>query len=301
MVRRTCSRALVGVMILALGVTGCGSSNSSPPTPTSPTPTPTPMPTPTPTPTPTTASLTGTVSNVGGEGIGGATVTVLDGSDAGTSVGTNSNGEYSFASLTTGNVNFSATASLYQETRVGITVDGTSTLNFTLTRAMVPLGGSVESSTGARIAGATVTVLDGTHAGETAVTNDAGDYRFASLTTGNVNFKATATGYDEDRRGTLVNGTASLNFTLTLVPTLTIAGEIISGGTGTAVQEWRFTVTTNDTFASYNWDFGDGSTATNSRPVEQHVYRTKGTRTVTVTGVRADGTTLESTLEITID
>ena len=291
MVQRACPRALVGVIILALGVTGCT-------TPTTPT-----TPTPTPTPTPTTASLTGTVSNASGEGIGGATVTVLDGSDAGTSVGTNSNGEYSFASLTTGTVNFSATASLYQDARAGIAVDvdGTNTLNFTLTRAMVPLGGSVESSTGARIAGATVTVLDGTNAGETAVTNDAGDYLFASLTAGNANFQATATGYAEDRRGTLVNGTASLNFTLTLVPTLTIAGEIISGGTGSAVQEWRFTVTTNDTFASYNWDFGDGSTATNSRPVEQHVYRTKGTRTVTVTGVRANGTTLESTLEITID
>ena len=243
------------------------------------------------------------MSNASGEGIGGATVTVLDGSDAGTSVGTNSNGEYSFASLTTGTANFSATASLYQEARVGIAVDvdATNTLNFTLTRAMVPLGGSVESSTGARIAGATVTVLDGTNAGETAVTNDAGDYLFASLTAGNANFQAEATGYAEDRRGTLVNGTASLNFTLTFVPTLTIAGEIISGGTGSAVQEWRFTVTTNDTFASYNWDFGDGATATNSRPVEQHVYRTKGTRTVTVTGVRADGTTLKSTLAITID
>ena len=102
----------------------------------------------------------------------------------------------------------------------------------------------------------------------------------------------------------LVNGTNSLNFTLTLTPlppSITITGERIIGGTGTAIQEWRFTLTTNQTFALYNWDFGDGTAAGDGGIEQQHVYRTKATRTVTVTGVRADGTTLNGTLEVVID
>ena len=294
MVRRTCLLALVGVVVLALGVAGCGSNSDSSPTPTSPTPT----------PTATTASLTGTVSNSSSEGISGATVTVLNGPETGNTAVANSSGVYTFDSLTAGNTNFSVAASLYEDTRAGVAADGTNTLNFTLTRATVPLGGSVTASTGERIVGATVTVLDGPNTGDTAVTTDGGDYQFASLTTGNANFKATATGYDDDRRGVLVNGTNSLNFTLTAVPaaaSITITAEIISGGTGTPVQEWRFTVTTNQTFASYNWDFGDGSSATDGGVEQQHLYTTFSARTVTVTGVYADGTTLDGTLEITID
>ena len=304
MVRRTCPRSLVGVVVLALGVAGCGSSDRSSSTPTSPTA----APTPTPAPTATTASLTGTVSNSSSEGISGATVTVLDGPEAGETAVANGSGVYSFDSLTVGNTNFSVTASLYQDARAGVAVDGTNTLNFTMTRATVPLGGSVTASTGERIVGATITVLDGPNTGDTAVTTDGGDYRFTSLTTGNANFKAAATGYDDDRRGVLVNGTNSLNFTLTAVPataSMTITAELISGGTGSPIQEWRFTVTTNQTFESYNWDFGDGAAATGLGTerglVQQHVYVTKATRTVTVTGVYADGTTLDATLEITID
>jgi len=233
---------------------------------------------------------------------------VLDGSEAGETAVANSSGVYTFDSLTTGNTNFSVTASLYQDTRAGVAVDGTNTLNFTMTRATVPLGGSVTASTGERIVGATVTVLDGVNTGDTAVTDSAGDYRFASLTTGNVNFKTTASGYFEKSQGTSVDGTNSLNFTLTPVPaaaSITITAELISGGTGAPLQEWRFTATTNQTFATYNWDFGDGAAATGLGAerglVQQHLYTTKATRTVTVTGVYADGTTLDGTLEITID
>ena len=284
MVRRTGLRALVGVVVLAFGVAGCNSDSNSSPTPTSPTPTPTPA--------ATTASLTGTVSNSSSERIGGAIVTVLDGPDAGTSVGTNSNGEYSFASLTIGNANLSAAASLYQEFRAGVAIDGTNTLNFTLARQTVALGGNVTASTGEAISGATVTVLDGANVGVTAVTSSSGSYQFTALTAGNANFKATASLYDEDRRGVLVNGTNSLNFTLTLtpvavIPSITITGVIVSGGTGTA-QEWKFTATTNQAFVSYNWNFGDGSSASNRGAVEQHLYSTFATRTVTVTGVRHD-------------
>jgi len=292
-----CPRALICVLVLALGVAGCGSSDSSSSTPTSPTPTPTP------TPTTTTASLTGTVSNSSSQGISGATVTVLDGPEAGASVATNSSGVYTFDSLTTGNTNFSVTATFYQDSSGGVFIDGTNTLNFTMTRATVPLGGSVEASTGERIVGATVTILDGVNVGETAVTNTNGDYRFAALVSGNVNFKASATGYADDRRGILVDGLVSLNFALTFTPTLTITSEIVSGGPGTAIQDWRFTATTNQIFVSYKWDFGDGQTLTGGGAVQQHLYfRTQGGDfTVSVTGVRADESTLDATLDITIE
>ena len=222
--------AVVGLLVLTLGVAACGDSDSptspSPSPAPSPTPTPTPIPTPTPTPEPTAASLSGTVSDTGGGRIGGATVTVLDGTNAGQSAQANSNGEY----------------------------------------------------------------------------------QFASLPVANANLVATASGYIEDRRGTFVNGSNTLNFTLTPeppppppVPTLTIASSIVSGGPGTAIQEWRFTATSNVTISSYDWDFGDGVTATGSGAIEQHVYRTRDTFTVTVTGHRPDGSTVEGELEIEVE
>ena len=155
------------------------------------------------------------------------------------------------------------------------------------------LAGIVTSSAGTRIGGARVTVLDGPNSGQAVETNGNGEYRFDSLSISNVNFSATASGFDEDRRGTFVNGTNTLNFTLTprpVVQTVTITPNCcISGGPGTAIQEWSFTATTtgNPTITSWNWDFGDGFTATNSGPDEQHVYQKKGTFTVTVTATRS--------------
>lgn len=205
----------VFVLVLSLGVAGCGSDAP----PTSPTPTPTPAPTPTPTPTPTPAPTTASLS------------------------------------------------------------------------------GTVTSSTGTRIAGARITALDGPNAGQGVDANGNGEFRFDSLTIANTNFSATANGYTEDRRGTFVDGTNTLNFTLTLRPvaqTLSVTANCcISGGTGTTVQEWSFAATTsgNPTITNWSWDFGDGFTASNSGPAEQHVYRNKGTYTVTLTATRAGNAT----------
>ena len=80
-------------------------------------------------------SLTGTVSGSDAGRLSGATVTFLDGVNAGRSVTTNSNGEYRFDSVTEGNANLAARASGYSEARGGVFVNGTNTLNFTLQRA----------------------------------------------------------------------------------------------------------------------------------------------------------------------
>ena len=143
----------------------------------------------------------------------------------------------------------------------------------------------MSSSGGQRISGATVRVIDGVDTGKTATTNSNGEYRFDSLTIANVNFSATASGYQEDRRGTFVNGTNTLNFTLTPVPqlpTLTVtAREFIRSST---YAEWKFTATTsNATFRNWVWEFGDGNTASNTGPEEAHNYFEEGDFTVKVT------------------
>jgi hypothetical protein len=177
----------------------------------------------------------------------------------------------------------------------------------------VALTGTVASDAGARIAGATVTALDGVNAGRTTTTDSSGVFHFDGLTFGNDNFSATATGFFDDRRGITVDGTATINFVLrtppppppptpVVVPTLGITTRIISGGFGSATQEWGFSANPSDkSFTTFDWDFGDGSTAGGSGPDEQHVYRRKATFTVTVVGHRKDNpTTVTATLDVTI-
>jgi PKD repeat protein len=136
------------------------------------------------------------------------------------------------------------------------------------------------------------------------VTNGNGDFRFDSLTIAGMNFSATATGYLEARAGVVVNGTNTLAFVLTPAPppdpAITITSRIIAGGPGTASQEWGFTAASGATFTSYDWDFGDGASSIDGRADEQHVYRTKGSLTVTVTGRRASGGPVVGTLKIEV-
>ena len=204
------------MLVLVLSATACSDGDSSTPTAPTPSPAPGPTPGPTPTPSPTTASLSGTVSNTGGQRIGGARVTVLDGPNSGQSVEANGDGEYRFGSLTIGSVNFSANASDYLEDRRSVFVDGANTLHFTLA-----------------------------------------------------------------------------------APSITITARIISGGPGIPTQEWAFVASGTVSFTSYDWDFGDGTTLTDSRAEEQHVY-TRGKYTVTVTGKRASGSPVVGTLEIDV-
>src|SRR5687767_1707862 len=191
------------LLIAAIAVIGASCSGDDSPSPTTPTPTPAPAPapapapSPAPAPTPTSVALTGVVTNSGGDRLPGAIITILDGSNSGRSTGTNSSGEYRLDGLAATNANVSATATFYAEQRAGVFINGTNTLNFTLTRATVSLSGAVENANREKISGATVTVLDGPDKDKTSTTSSNGDYRFESLTAGDVNFKAVATGYLE--------------------------------------------------------------------------------------------------------
>jgi PKD repeat protein len=147
------------------------------------------------------------------------------------------------------------------------------------------VSGTVSSSGGQRISGATVRVIDGVDTGKTATTNSNGEYRFDSLTIANVNFSATASGYQEDRRGTFVNGTNTLNFTLAPIPqnpTITLTATEFIRTVGYA--EWKFLATgSNATFRNWSWEFGDGNSANSGRPDESHNYFAEGEYTVKVT------------------
>ncbi len=140
---------LIGVELVTAS---CG-SNSAPTTPTTvttPNPTPSPSPTPAPTPTPQpppTVSLTGVVRAENGSVLVGATVRILDGANAGRSTRTGNSGGYRFDGLTSENANLSAVASRYDESRSGLFIDGTNTLNFTL-RTTVPWGVTGGSNSG---------------------------------------------------------------------------------------------------------------------------------------------------------
>jgi PKD repeat protein len=145
-------------------------------------------------------------------------------------------------------------------------------------------------------------VLDGPNAGLSVTTNANGSYRFNALAIANMNFSATASGYLEKRAGTFVSGTNGLDFVLESIPppppapapppspTITIGTRIISGGGGSSTQEWGFSAVSNVTdYTSYDWTFGDGGISFNAGSEEQHVYRAKGTYTVTVVGHRRQG------------
>ncbi|MCA1559471.1 MAG: carboxypeptidase-like regulatory domain-containing protein [Acidobacteria bacterium] len=108
-------RALA-VVVAASCLPACGGSSPAAPAPP---------------PAPTVVRLTGTVSFPAGDQIAEATITVLDGPNAGRSASTNRVGDYVLDGLTPGNANLSANATIYDEVRLGVFVNGSNTLNFT--------------------------------------------------------------------------------------------------------------------------------------------------------------------------
>jgi PKD repeat protein len=77
--------------------------------------------------------LGGLVIGTDGKVLSGATVLILDGTNQGRSTTTNSFGRYMFTGLTPANANLAARASGYFESRSGLYIDGTASLDFALT------------------------------------------------------------------------------------------------------------------------------------------------------------------------
>lgn len=78
-------------------------------------------------------TLTGTVTSAAGTRLSGATVTFLDGPNSGRVTQTNTNGEYAFSGITTGNSNLVARFPSHVDESRGMTLaPGANTLSFTL-------------------------------------------------------------------------------------------------------------------------------------------------------------------------
>jgi hypothetical protein len=80
-------------------------------------------------------------------------------------------------------------------------------------RPLVSLTGTVFAGGGSRVPSATVTIVDGTDAGRSAITDGTGEYRLDRLTPGNATLSATASGFQETRSGVFINGANTLDFT----------------------------------------------------------------------------------------
>jgi hypothetical protein len=122
-------RVILGLISIALLVTvaACGKDGSSSPT--------APSPSPTPTPPAVTYKVTGTITSAAGGGIANATVTVVDGLNAGTRATTDGSGSYTLTVSNGGGFTIDVAASGYVGTSKGITLTATSptaTANFTL-------------------------------------------------------------------------------------------------------------------------------------------------------------------------
>jgi len=190
-----------------------------------------------------TGTLTGVVTDAAnGAAIAGAPVSVTGPSNRATS--TDANGRYTLL-LTPGTYSVTAGGGLYQPqtvTGVVVTANQTTTRNFALTR--VPTGtltGRVTDSTnGAALAGATVTVTGPTNASTT--TGSDGRYTF-TLPIGTYTATASLANYrSQTATVTVTNGgTTTQNFAL--APTFgTLTGRITNSVTGAPVAGARIVV-----------------------------------------------------------
>jgi hypothetical protein len=188
-----CAVAVIGL------VTACDKSPTAPSNGTKPTITAISPSAPQASGTPQTLSLTGTNFSTG------MTVAI--------SPSTGVNGTFQYLSSTSFQITGTFAAGSYTLT---VTV-GSQTATFTFAvqaASLVPLTGIISAFGGARLPGATVTIIDGPNGGRSTVTDGNGNYAFSGLTQGNANVSATASGYIARTFGVFINGTNTLSFSL---------------------------------------------------------------------------------------
>jgi hypothetical protein len=228
---------------------------------------------------------------------------VIDGPDLGRSTVANSNGEYRFDGLRVADMNFRASASGFGDDRRGTFVNGTNTLNFTLTPANATLRGTVRSSAGQmRLENATIEIVNGPSAGRTTTTGSTGEYRFDSLAPGNTTVQARASNHSDSRRDITLSGSGDnqLDFELTSeAPALSIVvSQIAADATG---AEFGFEARGSFGPSRFSWDFGDGAGVDNGGQREQHRYTVQSDFTVRVRVTPLEGgTPLTASTVITV-
>lgn len=86
------------------------------------------------------------------------------------------------------------------------------------------LTGTVSSTTGGGIAGATVRILDGANAGKSTTANAAGIYSFAGLAVAGQSVNASATNYSAVSKGVSTTSNQVLDFQLAPIPLFSRSG-----------------------------------------------------------------------------
>ena len=177
---------------------------------------------------PTTGTISGTVTNISGISLSGATV-----SSAGISVTTQANGSYTLANIPAGVQTVTALLTGFQRgtQSVNVAAGGTSTANFSLTPTAstgTVTGKITNIATGGILSGATVKW------GSMAVsTNTSGVYTISNVTTGNQTLTASATGYLPRSGSVNVAGGASATLNIQLATAGIISVKAVNGS-GTA-------------------------------------------------------------------
>ncbi|HEU4414788.1 MAG TPA: carboxypeptidase regulatory-like domain-containing protein, partial [Candidatus Angelobacter sp.] len=176
-------------------------------------------------------SVTGQVVDSSGNGLSGATV-ASDGLATVTAAG----GTYSFSNLPAGPANIAASLTGFQPGTTNVTVvseTSTAAPAITLLSASGTITGTVKSSAGVAIAGASVG-----YGGGTATTSSTGTFTLASVPTGTVQLVASANGFQSATQNVTVTGgaTSVANFALAPVAsTGSVTGKVTNISNGAAI------------------------------------------------------------------
>ena len=186
------------------------------------------------TPVPTSATLEGTVTLAStGQPVSGATVTVKD-STRTQSAQTAGDGSYTITGIVPGTVQVSVSyGSMFQTAQYTLPTAATYSQNFSMVGYATVTGTITDATTGAPIAGATVTVTDATGAHTTQTASD-GTYTDAGISIGSVSVTASATGYASQTGYLIVVGDQPYTFNSSLYnlnATCTVQGVITNAKT----------------------------------------------------------------------
>lgn len=225
-------------------------------------------------------NVTGHVINSSGTGLAGATV-----SADGLNTVTAADGSYTLSNLPAGPATITASLTGFSSASAVVTVVAATTTtapNITLASGSGTITGTVKSSAGAAIAGASVGF-----GGGTATTNTSGVYTLSGVPVGTVQLVASASGFTSVTQNVTVAGGATVTANFTLSPgsaTGTVTGKITNISNGAALSG-----------ATVNWS--GGSTTTNASGV--YTLANVATGSQSITAARTGYLTRSATVNVT--
>lgn len=209
-------------------------------------------------------NVTGQVVDSNKNALAGATVTA-----AGLSTLTAADGSYTLNNLPEGPATITASLTGFQAASASVTVVAATTTmapQISLTSDSGSITGTVKSSSGAAISGASVG-----YGGGTATTDASGVYTLTGVPAGTVQLVASASGFQSVTQGVAVNGGAASTANFTLSPVVThgsVTGKVTNASSGAALSG-----------ATVAWS--GGSTTTNTSGIYTLSNVTAGTQNVT--------------------